>query len=273
MKSDDDHADRGGVVDGPRAVLRVPEVLMALAIRGGGASLTELSQQLGLPKTSLHRLLRTLEQGGYLAHQGSVYVLASESFRLAALVGQARRPVEFPACARPVVEWLARETGETVTLNILSEQENEIIYVDVIESDSPLRFTVRIGNRRPLFCVAAGKAMLAFSAEEKQIRYIERTEFLAFTPETTRKEEMPAILREARGRGIAFDRNGIVEGASALASPAFDREGEVFCAIAVAGPTERIETRRARIEPLVREAGERISRILGYGGVYPPPEE
>jgi DNA-binding IclR family transcriptional regulator len=255
---------------GPRAILRVPEVLIAVAAKRGGSSLAELSQQLKLPKTSLHRLLNTLEHGGYLIRQAGLFIPGPESFRLASLIGQAAPAADFPASARPVLDWLARETGETVMLCALSERGSESIYVDVIESEADLRFTVRVGNRRPLFSVAAGKAMLAFLPPETQARYLDQTEFLQFTPDTTTKAEMPAVLEAARAAGVVFDRNGIVDGASGIASPVFDREGRLFCAVSIAGPTDRVVTHRARSEALVLKAGERVSRILGFGGDYPP---
>lgn len=255
---------------GPRAILRVPEVLMAVAARRGGVSLAELALQLALPKTSLHRLLRTLEGGGYLTHAGGLYSPGPESIRLAKVLSRASQLADFPACARPVLEWLADETGETVMLSVLSDAGTESIYVDVIESEAPLRFTLRIGNRRPLFSTASGKVMLAFSPEETRTRYLAQADFLQFTAETSGKKEMPAIFRRAREGGVIFDRNGIVDGASGIASPAFDREGVLFCAVSVAGPTERMESQRERFETLVREAAERLSGVLGYEGSYPP---
>jgi DNA-binding IclR family transcriptional regulator len=256
--------------DGPRAILRVPEVLMAIAGRRGGSSLVELCHQLKLPKTSLHRLLRTLEQGGFLIHQAGLYLPGPESFRLARTIDQAVPSADFPACARPALEWLASETGETVMLCLLSEQGTESIYVDVIESEAQLRFSVRTGNRRPLFSVAAGKAMLAFLPGNEQEYYLENTDFLQFTPETSRRHDMPALLAKIRKNAVVFDRNGIVDGASGIASPIFDREGQVFCAVSAAGPTDRMEAARTRIEAQVKEAAGRISRIIGFSGEYPP---
>lgn len=243
---------------------------MAVAARRGGVSLAELALQLALPKTSLHRLLRTLEGGGYLTHAGGLYAPGPESLRLANVLGRASQLADFPACARPLLEGLAAETGETVMLSVLSEAGAETIYVDVIESEAPLRFTLRVGNRRPLFSTASGKVMLAFSPAEARKRYLANADFLQFTLETSNRKDMPAILRQARDEAVVFDRNGIVDGASGVASPAFDRDGALFCAVSVAGPTERIEAHRARIEALVREAGARLSAVLGWEGEYPP---
>jgi DNA-binding IclR family transcriptional regulator len=255
---------------GPRAILRVPEVLMAVAARRGGVSLAELAQSLALPKTSLHRLLRTLEGGGYLTHANGLYAPGPESLRLANVLGRASQLADFPGCARPVLEGLAAQTGETVMLSVLSDTGIETVYVEVIESEKPLRFTLRVGNRRPLFCTASGKVLLAFSPAETQARYLAQADFLRFTEETSSKKDMPAILERARAETVIFDRNGIVDGASGIASPSFDRDGALFCAVSVAGPTERIEAKRAEIEALVRAAGARLSGVLGWEGSYPP---
>ncbi len=256
----------------PRAILRVPDVLIAVANHRAGATLAELASQLGLPKSSLHRLLHTLVQGQYLTLNAGLFALGPESFRLASSIGQSTSPADFPASARPVLEWLARETGETVTLSVLSDSGNESIYVDVIESEAPLRLTLRIGNRRPLYTVAAGKAMLAFRDNATQKAYLDQADFVRFTAETSDKAAMPAILKTARQYAVVFDRNGMIDGASGIASPAFDAQGHVHCAVSVAGPTDRMDAERARISGLVLQAGERISRVLGYGGDYPPDD-
>jgi DNA-binding IclR family transcriptional regulator len=255
---------------GPRAILRVPEVLIALAAKRDGSSLAELSVQLEVPKTSLHRLLRTLERAGYLTHQAGLYLLGPASFHLASLVGKAAPATTFPACARPVLEWLAQKTGETVLLGVLSERKTEIVYVDAIDSAASVRFTIPIGDRRALFSAASGKAVLAFLSRAEQQTYLANTEFTRFTPDTTRKKELTGLLREIRNSAVVFDRNGKVVGASGIASPIFDGDGKVFASVSAAGPTDRIETNRTQIESLVCKAGERISRVLGFNSDYPP---
>ena len=255
---------------GPRAILRVPEVLLAIAGSRSGIAMAELALDLKLPKTSLHRLLRTLEHGGFVVRVNGLYRPGPESFRLAAALGQAAPSAQFPACARPVLEMLAEETGETVMLSVISEKLTESIYLEVIESASPLRFSMRAGNRRPLFSIASGKAMLAFQPAEQQQRYLDQAEFFEFTQETTSKAEMPALLRRTRESGVVYDRNGIVDGASGVASPVFNQGGEAFCAVSIAGPTERMDARRGEFEQMALDAGIRISRILGYTGPYPP---
>src|SRR5205085_8018594 len=119
-------------------------------------------------------------------HDGGV-TLGDEARKLGASLGQAR---SIAKSVRPVLEWLAAETEETILLGVLSEEGHEISYVDVIESEKPLRFAVRVGNRRPLYCTAAGKAMLAFLPTSVQTKYLAQTKFAKFTFDTSSKEEL-----------------------------------------------------------------------------------
>ena len=254
---------------GPRAVLRVLDILMTLATHPDGCTLTQIGGALSLPKTSAFSLLKTLEAGGYLRQSNGKYLLGAAALKLGTSIAQA---ISFPQCVRPVLEQLARHTGETAMLGVLSEQGHEVAYVDVIESDAALRFTVRSGNRRPLYAAASGKALLAFMPEPAQQAYFANAHFIQFTADTSDKAALAAILPDIKRRGVVLDANGIVDAASALASPCFDDRGRVFCSISLAGPTGRIIAQRAEFERLVFNAGEEISRILGYQGPYPATE-
>ena len=259
-------ADINEAASGPRSVVRVLDILMALATRADGWTLTQIAGTLELPKTSTFSLLKTLEAGGYVRRNNGEYRLGAAALKLGTVIAQA---ISFPRCARPVLEELARQTGETVMLGILSEQGHEVTYVDIIESDAALRFTVRVGNRRPLYAIASGKAILAFLPAAVQQAYLTDTHFVRFTEETTDLPALAKLLPEIRSSGVVLDRNGFVDAASSIASPCFDETGRVFCSVSVAGPTGRIIARRAEFERLTLAAGQEISQILGYLGPYP----
>lgn len=243
---------------------------MALASRRDGASLAELCTQLRVPKTSLHRLLRTLESGGYLIHQADIYRLGPTSFHLASLIGKAASNNELPVSARPVLEWLAYESQETVMLAVLKATQGAIVYIDVVDSEAPVRFTVPVGDTRPLYSTASGKVVLAFLPPDAQSAYLDKADFTAFTSKTTGRDELRGLLARYRERGLARDDGGKVLGASGVASPIFDSTGKVVGSISVAAPTDRLNTSAAQLETLVLAAGERISRMIGYSGAYPP---
>ena len=262
-------SDDSEPASGPRSALRVMDILQALAAEPEGLTLAKLSDRLKLPKTSVFSLLRALEGGGYVRSHDGHYTVGDQALKLGANLGQAR---SFPKCARPVLEWLARETEETILLGVLSEEGHEIAYVDVIESEKPLRFAVRIGNRRPLYCTAAGKAMLAFAANGFRTKYLAQTKFVKFTDDTSSKEELVALFPDVRRRGVVVDANGIIDGATGIASPCFDETGLVSCSVTIAGPTARMLAMRDRIEQLTLRAAQQISQILGYRGSYPPAD-
>lgn len=262
-------AESGTDPRGPRSVLRVPEVLLALAARQS-ASLAELCQSLAVPKTSLYRLLRTLESGGYLVNRDGRYSLGPTAFQLARTIGAAAPPLAFPASARPVLEALAHDTGETIMLGRLADGGDEVVYVDVIDSTAPVRFTLSIGDRRPLYSAASGKAVLAFLPEARRQAYLDRCEFVPFTPLTVRREALPDQLREAAETGVAIDDGGKIMGAAGIASPVFSADGKVFAVVSAAGPAERMLAERSSIERAVFRAGQQVSRLVGYIGDYPP---
>jgi DNA-binding IclR family transcriptional regulator len=255
---------------GPRSALRVMDILQALAAEPEGLTLAKLCDHLALPKTSVFSLLRALMGGGYVRGHEGHYTLGDQALKLAASLSRTR---SFPKCARPVLEWLAKETEETILLGVLSEEGHEISYVDVIESEKPLRFAVRIGNRRPLYCTAAGKATLAFLPRSFQTSYLAQTKFVKFTEDTSSKEELMALFPEIRRRGVVVDANGIIDGAAAIASPCFAESGAVNSSVSIAGPTARMLSNQRRIEQLVIKAAMEISQILGYRGPYPPAEQ
>ena len=251
---------------GPRSVLRVLELLQMIAGSTDGSTLTELTVKLDLPKTSTFSLLKALEAGGYITQRAGRYVLGLQAFRLGVSLNQTS---SLAPHVRPVIEWLAEETQETILLAIVAPDGRELSYVDVIDADHPQRFTVRIGNRRPFYCAAAGLALLAFLPLEFQQRYIAETTFVKFTNDTADRDTLIALLPEIRQQGVVLDANGIIDGTAAAASPGFDSAGQIACAVSIAGPTTRLVSERARFEDLAIEAGRRISERLGYRGDFP----
>lgn len=255
--------------DGARAILRVPEVLIAVASEQG-LSFAQLRDHLGLPKSSLHRLLRTLEQGGYLVERSGAYSLGPSSARLSQSLADALPARDLQSSVRPTLEWMAQESGESVMLAVLTDDREMVAYVDVINSSTPLRVTVPLGQKRPLYAAASGQAILAFLSPEERDRYLMRTDFEQLTPDTLDRDGLSEKLIDVHERGVVFDRNGSFIGASGIASPCFDRSNRVCGAVSVAGPTDRLDPIRERLCQLSLEAGERVSRLLGFTGTYPP---
>jgi DNA-binding IclR family transcriptional regulator len=254
---------------GPRSVLRVLQILHDLAHHPEGRSLTSLSHTLGVPKTSLFSLLRALEIGSYVVSSGGHHRLGIEALKLGAAINQ---NIEFPKSVRPIMEKLASETHETVILATMASQGYEAVYVDVIEAESPLRFSGKVGDRRPLYASSAGKVLLAYAPEQVRRKFLAEARFVRFTPDTITNRS--ALLREIakiRHDGIAVNVNGMLDGVIGIAAPGFDEHGAIVAAIGVAAPTSRVVKRKRLLTALAREAGEQMSRLLNYQGTYPPP--
>lgn len=250
--------------------IRVLEILEALS-NAGPQTLKELTDRLDQPRASLHRLLRSLEEAGYLAQEGREYRLGTKTVTLANRISQSTHTAELTPRAHPILVRLASDTAETVILAALSDSRQEMVYADVIVADSPLQYAVPSGDRRPLYSSAAGKAVLAFMPAEEQANYITTAEFRAITPFTTKREQLPEILAKIRSSGVIHDRDGHFVGAGAIASPIFNARGEVFAAVVIAGPSDRLDRIATTGIRLVREAAEEISRAMGFADAYPPP--
>jgi IclR family KDG regulon transcriptional repressor len=250
----------------PRAPLRVMQILAVLAASRDGASLAQLSERLQLPKTSLFSLLRSLEAGGYISSENGHHRLGREAFNLAAAISHREG---LRGRLRTALQRVQRESNETAMLAVPAADWTHLVFEDVVEAESSLRFTARIGAQRPLYSTSVGLALLAFAPPAQQKRYAEETEMLRLTPSTiTSVTALQKTLQRARRDGYVIN-SGSVEGATAIAAPVFGIDGEVKASVSVAGPSSRITDRSDQIIALVLETGRAMSQLLGYAGPYP----
>lgn len=167
---------------------------------------------------------------------------------------------------RPALTRLMRDTGETALLGVLDGEADKAIYVDVVESDNPVRYTVPCGDRRELYCSAVGKCFLAFFDDAAIARYLERHTLIPHTRRTlTRPDELRAELRRVRRSGVAISDEERVEGASAVASAVLSAEGRPLAALVIGAPSARFRAHRARYSALVKAAAAELSSMLGMG--------
>lgn len=232
-----------------------------------GQSLAALSAHMRSPKSSVLSLLRGLVGAGYLVHEDGVYRLGAESYRVASAIVAARR---FPDFARPVLQRLAEETGETTILGVLAPDEDAVVYVDKIETRTALRFAATIGDRRPLYCTSTGRILLAFQPAAAIERYLARARLAKLTPLTiTDKRSLRAVLARVREEGLASIIGEATEGSYGIAAPVRDGSGAVIASIVLAGPIARITAKMPGIAERVRKAGAELSRTMGH--VEPAP--
>lgn len=262
-RTDDNGVDRSAL---PRAPLRVMQVITVLAQHRDGLSLAELSATLQLPKTSLFSLLRSLESGGYVMSESGHHRLGQETYGLAAMI---QKIDGFPGNVRGWLIELHKACQETVLVGVPSKDWTQLIYVDVIEASSWLRYSANIGSHRPLYSTSLGLTMLAFTTEKRQQHYIESTSLDALTHHTiTSRAALRQALRQICAAGCSCS-SGSIEGATGVSAPVFDGSGQLYAAVGLAGPTARYERNAEHFRALVVQCGERMSRALGFEGRYP----
>ncbi|MBX5476933.1 MAG: IclR family transcriptional regulator [Clostridia bacterium] len=224
---------------------------------------SELAARLRMHKSTVLRLLATLEACGYVEQDAATkrYRLRLKLFELGS---QVIARTDLLKEARPILEQLNRETGEVVHLGVLDQ--GEVVYVEKMESTHTIRMHSRIGRRSPLHCTGVGKALLAWLPEEEVIHVIETKGLKRYTPNTiVDRSALLQHLETVRQLGVAFDNEEHEPGIRCVAAPVWDRHGRLAGAISVAGPSLRMTPERLQslAEP-VRQAALEISRRLGY---------
>ena len=249
---------------GPRALGRALEVLEALAHRRDGATLSGLSRRLGSPKSSLLYLLRPMTRLSYLVRSpDGRYRLGPAAFTLAMAALSNR---ELPELARPFLAKLVDQSGETALIATMAADAPVAVYIDKVESTNPIRYTVSIGERRPLYCSAIGKLLLAYLPLARRQEYLKNTRLKAFTPQTpVTRAALRRALDEIRGTGLSVSVDEIAQGAAGIAAPVFDRHGEVLAGLVLGAPSQRVLAEQPRLAALVIESARDLSRVLGFG--------
>jgi IclR family acetate operon transcriptional repressor len=247
---------------GSQAILRALSVLRALRLAEGELGVVEIARSVGLPTTTVHRILRTLVVAGYVVQNASTerYHLGREAYLLGRAVADS---LGFDA-ALPLLEDLAAATGESV--NLVVRDRNEGLVVLRIESSQPLRFTQPVGTRIPLHCTSSGKVLLAFGADpERDVRSLGALQ--RFTPQTvTSAADLLDELQVIRSRQYGVNHSERIFGVCGVAAPVLGADGVAIAALAVQGPEFRIpEERVEALAPQVIGVARAIAGMLPAG--------
>ena len=221
-----------------------------------------LAKRLGLAKSTVHRLAVTLVAEGILEQnpENEKYRLGINLFRLGALV---RQRMNLSNEAKPHLVELREQTGETVHLAILNQ--NQIMYVYNLESRQAIRARSDVGVRKPAYCTAEGLAMLAFQPDEA----VEDVIAEGLLPRTLHTSVDKAGLRrrlaEIRQTGSAVEDEESEIGMRCIAAPVRDASGAVVAAVGLAGPVQRLSKKTiSGFVPNVVRTADAISARLGY---------
>lgn len=224
-----------GKADG--TVGKALEVLDSVAAYERPVKFSELLESSPYPKATLYRLLQTLTNQNLLIHDGQTGTY-SLGLRLIRLAHAAWENASLAPIARPFIEALAAEAGESVHL---AQMDNgQVIFVDKLKATDRFETLAQVGKVAPAYCTGVGKAMLAFIAPKRLDLVLQQQSFFPYTSATHGSPqsllgELPAI----RQQGIAFDREEHEEGIVSIAAPIFIANGRVIGALSVATSTAR----------------------------------
>ncbi|MER7548303.1 IclR family transcriptional regulator [Actinomadura sp.] len=234
---------------------RSAAILGAFGAEDGALGVSELSRRTGLPKSTVHRLVRALTAHGLLDRSGSRVRLGLRLFELGQLVPLRR---DLRAAALPFMADLRDATHQIVHLAVLDGPE--VVYLEILRSADAPAMPSRVGGRLPAHATGVGKAMLAFSPPETVDAVI-----AAGLPRLSRRTiVLPRLLRRElegiRAAGCAFDREESGDGVVCAASPVFGSDGAVVGALSISGWSTGMKLER--MAPAVRTAALALSRAL-----------
>lgn len=227
---------------GAQAALRAVRLLKLFTNERPEMSLAEISSASGLNKTTTHRLLRAL-QSESLIDRNSATSAYSLGPGLMALGVQALASSDLRRRVRPLLKALARESGETATLEV--PVENSMLILDEVAGSHVVAAAGNIGTRWPMHATSTGKAWIAFE-DSGLDRISDHLQSLA-TRTLTTKEEFQPQLTDIRRRGYAVSVDELEDGYTAVATVIRGALGDVQGALSIGGPTQRLSAAR-RVE-------------------------
>ncbi|MBN2317992.1 MAG: IclR family transcriptional regulator [Acidobacteria bacterium] len=242
--------------NGVQVIARAADILRALE-GSNGMSLGRLAEKVGLPKSTVQRIIAALDLENFV-----VSASPGGRLRLGPALVRIAHSIRFPIAesARPYLRKLSEKTGETVDLALLDG--NKAVFVDQIPGSQRLRAVSAVGVSFPLHCTANGKAMLAVMDARELGRIKKRIRLSASTVNSIRswaqlEEELIAI----RQTGIAYDREEHSIGISAVGTAIIGFEGEI-AAITIPTPTVRFAEKESELAEALQLCRNEIAEIL-----------
>ena len=245
------------------SIIRACNVLECLSDDKDGLKTSDLAARLQLDRSTLYRILLSLEKCGFVEKDEKTGVF---TVGIAAIeIGNAcLRRMDFIQISKPVMLDLSMQAQEAVHLGVLSD--TEIVFVDKVDSPRSVGMICKIGQRAPVYCTGLGKVLLANQPEAELARIVKAIQLKPFNKQTiTSKKKFLDELKRVRTQGYAFDHSEHEDDAECIGAPIRDHLGHVIAAISISGPQKKIGTPQERqfIDWIV-EAASLISTKMGY---------
>ncbi|QOS76785.1 IclR family transcriptional regulator [Paenibacillus sp. JNUCC31] len=238
-----------------RAVERALDILLCFTTRSD-LGLTEIASQIGLHKSTVHRLMATLEERGFVIRDAATekYRLGIRIWELSAHMSRSDDPA---ILLLPAMERLRDRLGETVSLYLRDGSER--IRIQAVQSDQAIRRVAPVGVRLPLSVGASSKVLMAFATEEDREDLMNGPEWPVFIDPKVYLAQMGDI----REHGYATSYEEREPGAAAVSVPIMDRRGNIAAALSLSGPVSRLSQKTLHeYAPVLKEAATQMGLML-----------
>ncbi len=236
--------------------------LLRLLARERRSTLTEIGLSAGMPPSTAHRLLTTMQRHGVTEFDETTqeWLVGIEAFRIGSSFLHRTNLVD---AGRDVMRRLTEDTGETTNLAIADD--GEVVFVSQVETHNPIRAFFRSGTRSFMHASGIGKALLAEMPRDEIEHLLQRKGLPEFTSKTrTTAAALFADLDAIRTRGWALDDEERYVGMRCVAAPIFNSFGEAAAGVSVSGPTVRFPDRIiAELGAKVRRAAAEVTEKIG----------
>lgn len=227
-------------------------------------SAPEITAKLGLPRTTVHELVGTLTERGYLAQAGpdsNRFRLGVRGFQLGSAYAER---LDLAREGQLVAEEIARRCHETVHVGVL--EGADVFYVAKVDSSHPVRMVSAVGRRLPAHCTAVGKTLLSAMDREHLDQLYPSSRLAAMTGNSiTQRRTLYGELERIAEQGVAREYCESNEAVACVAAPVRDRTGAVVAALSISVPIPRWSDEvAAELAELVREGAATLSERLGH---------
>lgn len=248
---------------GVNSVDRAFQILDYLKVQNRAINVSDLARNLNIPRSTVFRIIRTLEKRRYVVEVDDVgrYIIGSGIISLATPNDYLSRLRQI---ASPYLFELAKITGQTVQLGVLFEYE--VMYIDQIQAGGSISVVVPSEKPFPINLSAGGKVLAAYLHEDRIEELLQYTEFHANTPRTiTDKDAFREELQRVRKEGVGHDDEEFAKGIRCMAAPVFDQNNDNILSLGVTGHISEItdENMDGMVANVVAVAN-RLSRALGH---------
>ena len=237
------------------------EILAVLEGRPDGASITDLTAALAQPRTTIYRILNTLQHHEIVRRDDNgSYRLGPRLLQLAGQVTIGASRIDLASTAQPFLDSLAAELGEGCKLSVVDHQG--LVVLAAAQGRREYALTVTPGQHMPIHVGASGKLLLAHLPEEERTRWLSKP-LASFTPKTiTNAHRLERELARIARAGWSQDKGESAPSIHAIAAPIQDRTGKVVAAVSVPFLAGTAATRIEEIRLAALRAANAISAAL-----------